>query len=90
MRVEFQVKTSPAATTYKWFFEGSMISPESTDYEGSSTENLIITKCLPKHKGAYMCLITNEKDETLHSEAATLNIGKRMHVIECFTLPYIL
>ena len=76
MRVEFSFETSPAAQAYKWYFQSKLISSKETDYEGATTSTIIIQKCLPKHKGTYRCIVTNESAERFPSKSVTLTIGK--------------
>ena len=75
-RVEFFVQTAPAAKSYQWQFQNHLISNENANYEGVLTANLIITKCLPKHKGAYQCVAMSESRETFTSAIAILEIGE--------------
>ena len=76
MIIEFTIQTSSAAKTFNWYFESKSISSEETNCEGITTDILTIKKCLPKHKGAYKCLVTNKSGETFSSESATLTIGE--------------
>ena len=73
---EFSVKTSKATLTYQWYFQEQPISSEDDDYRGSTRDNLTIAKCLPKHKGAYKCVVTDVLGNKFTSENATLTIGK--------------
>ena len=75
-KLEFTFETSPKANSYKWYFNESEISDEDQDYEGSTTEQLVLSKCLPKHKGFFKCVVTNDSGRSLASETATLMIGK--------------
>ena len=74
-KLGFIIGTSPTAKSYQWKLNGNDISNEDKDYEGSTTEHLSISKCLPKHKGSYQCVVTTELDTALMSENATLKIG---------------
>ena len=74
-RLEFSIETSKTAQAYQWCLNGNEISSEDNDYEGSTTRCILISKCLPKHKGSYRCLVTTELDTLLSSETATLEIG---------------
>ena len=74
--IEFSIKTSPMATTYLWHFQEKQITSEDIDYEGYKTDNLLIPKCLPKHRGAYKCIVTDEAGETLSSESGMLKFGE--------------
>ena len=76
LQVEFSVETSKAVKAYNWYFQEKPLSSEETDYIGTTSGNLTIAKCLPKHKGAYKCVVTDEFDETYSSEAASLTIGE--------------
>ena len=77
LRAEFSIATTSTANTYKWHFQGKEISSEETDYIGTTTNTLIIEKCLPKHKGSYKCVVTflDKSEEIFISESATLTIG---------------
>ena len=77
-RVEFYVQTAPAAKSYQWEFQNHLISNEDANYKGVLTANLIITKCLPKHKGAYKCVAMNESRKTFTSVIAILKIGEHV------------
>ena len=73
--VEFFIETSRTAIAHEWHFQEQTISSD-TDYRGSSTDHLTVIKCLPKHKGTYKCIVTDESGKTFISESATLTIGK--------------
>ena len=75
LTVEFSVQTYSTVRKWEWYFQEETISNEEADYRGSTTEKLIIEKCLPKHKGAYKCVVTDESGETFTSKTATLSIG---------------
>ena len=72
----FSIETSKTAQAYQWYLNGTEISSEDKDYEGSKTEKLCISKCLPKHKGFYKCTVVNELNTSLNTESATLKIGR--------------
>ena len=74
--VEFFIETSRTAIAHEWHFQEQTISSDDADYRGPTTERLTVTKCLPKHKGAYKCVVTNTFGKTFTSESATLTIGK--------------
>ena len=74
--MELSITTDPVATSYKWCFKELEISADDQQYEGSATNHLIIKKCLPKHKGAYNCMVTDESGKLYFSRAALLQIGK--------------
>ena len=74
--VEFSIETSPVATTYAWHFQEKPIIAEDIDYEGYDTDKLLILKCLPKHRGAYKCILTDEAGESFVSASGTLKFGK--------------
>ena len=74
--VEFFIENSRTAIAHKWHFQEQTISSDNADYRGPTTERLTITECLPKHKGAYKCVVTDESGKTFISESATLTIGK--------------
>ena len=74
-KLGFFIETSKTAQAYQWYLNGNQICDEDKDYEGSTTKQLIISKCLPKHKGSYKCVVTTELDTLLTSEIATLKIG---------------
>ena len=84
-KVGFTIETSPAAKSYQWKLNGNEISNEDMNYEGSTSEHLSISKCLPKHKGSYKCVITTQLDTSLSSEIATLKIGENgiVHFLAC-------
>ena len=73
---EFTVQTSPPAKTYTWHFKDKPITSENTDYGGCKTDKLFISKCLPKHVGVYMCVVTDESGEAFTSEKGTLKLGE--------------
>ena len=73
----FSIKTSKTAPAYQWYLNGNKISIKDKDYKGCTTEELSISKCLPKHKGSYKCFVTTESDTLLISEIATLKIGNK-------------
>ena len=81
-KLEFMFETSPKANSYQWYFNESEISDEDQDYEGSTTEQLVLSKCLPKHKGFFKCVVTNDTGRSLASETATLMIGKLGTIVE--------
>ena len=70
------IETSKTAQAYQWYLNGNEISSEDKDYEGSKTERLSISKCLPKHKGSYNCAVITELDTCLNTEIATLKISR--------------
>ena len=74
-KLGFSIETSKPAQAYQWYWNGNEISSEDKDYEGSTTKCIFISKCLPKHKGSYRCLVTTELDILISSETATLEIG---------------
>ena len=76
LRVELTVKTDPTAKTYTWYFEEKPIVVEADFYEGSTTDQLIIPKLIPRHKGVYKCIVTNESNERFTSMEATVKISK--------------
>ena len=73
--MEILIETDLPPKSYKWYFQGGEIG-DNEDYEGSKTKCLLIRKCLPKHKGAYVCEITDELGGTMESRSAMLSIGK--------------
>ena len=85
-KLGFSVKTSRTAKAYQWNFNGIVINKEDKDYDGSSTDVLSVTRCLPKHKGSYQCIVMTELKTSLRTEIATLEIG--MYTEVCQT-PYI-
>ena len=81
--VQFSIKTSKRAIiTFNWLFRERSISCEEEDYVGSTTECLTISKCLPKHKGAYRCIVTDTSGKTFPSKTATLDICKPWYYIK--------
>ena len=76
LRVIFSIETSRTATEHQWYFQQQLISSEDVTYNGFTTDTLTITKCLPKHKGVYKCVVTDESGEMFMSESATLKISK--------------
>ena len=85
-KLGFSVKTSKTAKAYQWYLNGIVINNEDKDYDGSTAEVLSVTRCLPKHKGSYKCIVMTELETSLSTEIATLEIGKYTEV--CQT-PYI-
>ena len=77
--VKFSI-VSEVAITYIWYFKENPISKEDTEYSGSTTDSLTITVCLPKHKGSYKCVITDDSGRTHTSKNATLTIGEFVSV----------
>ena len=73
--VELTVKTDPTAKTYTWYFEEKAIV-EADFYGGVTTDQLIIPKLIPRHKGVYKCIVTNESNERFTSREATVKISK--------------
>ena len=71
----FSIETSKTAQAYQWYLNGKEMN-ENEDCEGSTTEHLSISKCLPKHKGSYHCVVVTELDTRVTTEIATLIIGK--------------
>ena len=76
LSVEFSITTSQPVRICNWYFQENLISSEDADYIGSTTDSLTIAKCLPKHKGTYKCVVTDEFDETHSSKVASLTMGK--------------
>ena len=75
-KVELLIKTEPIAREHKWYFEESEITANVDQLEGFSTSLLTIKKCLPKHKGSYKCLVTDETGKSLASLNADVMIGE--------------
>ena len=74
-KLGFSVETSKTAQVYQWYWNEKEICKEDKDYDGSTTEALLIDKCLPKHKGSYKCVLVTELDTSLSTEIATIKIG---------------
>ena len=85
-KLGFSVETSKTAKAYQWYLNGKVINKEDKDFDGSTTEVLSISRCLPKHKGSYQCIVMTELETSLRTEIATLEIG--MYTEVCQT-PYI-
>ena len=79
-KLGFTIETSPTAKSYQWKLNEDDINDEDANIEGSTSEHLSISKCLPKHKGSYKCFVTTELDTSLSSEIATLKIGMSANV----------
>ena len=75
-KVCFTIKTFPASATYQWYFEEVKITFEDKDYEGFTTERLLLKKFLPKHKGRYRCIATNGIGHSVISNNAVLKSRK--------------
>ena len=60
---------------YQWYFNRREINNEDMEFEGSTSECLVLTKCLSKHKGFFQCVVTNEFGVSVTSEVAELRIG---------------
>ena len=75
-RVEFLVQTDPIARSYMWYHQEVEISTNDPHYVGPASHLLLIKKCLPKHKGAYKCLVTDTSGKSYFSRSAMLKIGK--------------
>ena len=86
-KLGFSVATSKTAKAYQWYLNGKVINNEDKDYDGSTAEVLSVTRCLPKHKGSYQCIVMTELETSLSTEIATLEIG--MYTEVCQT-PYII
>ena len=71
------VKTDPLATSYGCYFNGSFISPDDQQYEGSTTDTLVIKECHNECKGFYTCKVTDRFVGKYNSEDANLEIGRR-------------
>ena len=82
--VEFSVTTAITAKACIWYFQERPISSEETEYRGSTTSILSITRCLPKHKGAYKCAVSTESGQTFYSESAALTIGEHRSARDIF------
>ena len=74
-KLGFSVETSKTAKAYQWSLNGIVINNEDKDYDGSAAEVLSVTRCLPKHKGSYQCIVMTELETSLSTEIATLEIG---------------
>ena len=85
-KLGFSVKTSKTAKAYQWYLNGKVINNEDKGYDGPTAEVLSVTRCLPKHKGSFQCIVMTELDTSLSTEIATLEIG--MYTEVCQT-PYI-
>ena len=75
-RAKFSVRTDPIATSYRWHFDGTLISPKDQRYEGSKTDNLIIKECSVEYEGCYKCKVTDRFGRKYYSEDAKLEIGR--------------
>ena len=75
-KVYFTIKTSPASATYQWYFEEVKITFDDKDYEGFTTEKLLLKKFLPKHKGRYKCIATDGIGHLVVSNIAVLKSSK--------------
>ena len=75
-KVYFTIKTFPASATYQWYFEEAKITSEDKDYEGFTTERLLLKKFLPKHKGCYRCFATDGIGHSVISDIAVLKSSK--------------
>ncbi len=74
------ISTAPSAATYQWFFENQAIS-RLPDYKGQTSEHLLISKFLPKHKGAYWCVAEDASGTQITSRHATLTAGNLFYAI---------
>ena len=72
-KVEFTISTAPSATTYQWYFKNQAIS--LPDYEGQTSERLLVSKYLPKHRGAYWCVAGDGSGTQITSRHAALTAG---------------
>ena len=76
-RVEFLVLTNLQEARYQWFFNNQQIEANNPDYEGSTTNRLVVFECLLKHQGQYECLISDDtKNISITSEPAVLKLGR--------------
>ena len=78
--MELTVKIYPSAKTYTWYFEEKPIV-EADYYEGVTTDQLVVPKLAPRHKGVYKCVVTNESNKKYTSEEAAITIGKFLDLI---------
>ncbi|XP_064389434.1 uncharacterized protein LOC135337431 isoform X3 [Halichondria panicea] len=69
-QAKLTIWTSPSATTYQWYFRNQAIS--NPDYKGQTSECLLISKFLPKHKGGYWCVAEDASGTRTTSRHATL------------------
>ncbi len=72
-QAKLTIWTSPSATTYQWYFRNQAVS--NPDYKGQTSECLLISKFLPKHKGVYWCVAEDGSDTQITSRHATLTAG---------------
>ncbi len=72
-QAKLTIWTSPSATTYQWYFRHQVIS--NPDYKGQTSECLLISKFLPKHKGVYWCVAEDALGTRTTSRHATLTAG---------------
>ena len=76
-RVEFSVLTNLQEARYQWFCNNQQVETNNPDYEGSTTNHLVVLECLLKHQGQYKCLISDEpKNIIITSEPAVLKLGR--------------
>ena len=85
-RVEFSIKTDPLATSYGWYFDGTLISPDDQQYEGSTTDTLIVKECHIDHEGGYYCEVTDKFGGKYTSKEAKLEIGRLAKLTLCIII----
>ncbi len=62
---------------YQWRFENQAIL-SLPDYKGQTSERLLISTFLPKHKGVYWCVAEDASGTQITSCHATLTAGTCM------------
>ena len=77
-KVKFAFKTLPDAYSYQWFFDSNRIEIENKDFDGSTTDHLVLGRCIPRYKGFFMCTATDDTGTSLSSRIATLMIGMKV------------
>ncbi len=75
--VELSIEVKGPPIECEWYINSSAspISIEDESYGGINTTTLHISKCFPKHKGAYHCVLTTSTGQQSQSTSATLTLS---------------
>ncbi len=75
--VELSIEVEGSPIECEWYINSSAspISIEDESYGGINTTTLHISKCFPKHRGAYHCVLTTSTGKKTQSAPATLTLG---------------
>ena len=77
-RIQFSITLSATSTaaSFQWYFQGSIIDADNSDYSGATEKILIVLECLSVHQGQYKCIVTDRSGQTkVDSKTAHLVLG---------------